>query len=169
MEKTCKQCGQLVDNYRKYAARGKGIYKTEQGYHTICKECESINSRAIQLEKDPSKDPVLYAKLVDYYKALESRGLGIASAVAGRYLGKDKPVAAARSINLTVRLDSVINAGQADVLRAHLDALRDRTYSSLEEAGRMQDTLAQQLRAAGLYEEADRLLEDWEYAREEED
>lgn len=160
--KKCKQCGQVLEDeaYRKYAPRGKGIYKTEQGYHTICKECENINNRALQLEKDPSKNQELYNKLVDYYTSLDKKGLGIASAVAGRYLAKDKPVAPRRS--LIDKLDDLIGAATADECETFIARVRERAFADSGEAWSHYDRLKTQLNATGLRDEAARLIDIWE-------
>jgi hypothetical protein len=164
-EKTCKQCGKTktVDNFRKNPARGKGIYKTQQGYHNYCKECEAINTQAIALEKNPNSNTGLYKQLVDYYSALNNAGLGIATAVAARYLGIDKDEAAPHK--LTDKLTSIITDLQSDTpdeLHVHANKVKLRTYTSLDEARAEHDRLTKKLKEAGMYEEVDIMLEDWE-------
>lgn len=42
--KICAQCGQNkpLDQFRKYAPRGKGVYNTNVGTYTICRSCEQL-------------------------------------------------------------------------------------------------------------------------------
>lgn len=167
-ERRCKQCGQTKDisSYRKNAARGRGVYKTKQGYHRSCKECESINITAIRLEKDPESDPVTYDKLKKYYKALNDMGYGIASAVAGRYLGVDKTGdEAAQGGSLLDRLDAVIDMSKdAEHLEAinFMSRLRGRMFEGPDEAGVEYESLKPLLNEAGLRDEAAELLDDWD-------
>jgi hypothetical protein len=155
-----------MDAYRRYAARGKGIYKTEQGHHTVCKECENINARAIQLEKTPGKDPELHQQLVDYYQALYDAGLGVASAVAGRYTGQEKPVDdSTRRGSLGDRLTqrtSQLKSRQSDECTNFIQLVRLRQYTNSATAWARYDELKQQLQDAGLRDEAARLIDEWE-------
>lgn len=101
VNKTCVQCGrtQPISSYRPYAPRGKGIYNTTVGYHTVCKECENFNQTvtvAYNSEARTPKQVVLLEQAKVLYETLHARGL----APKGRYaadvlgLGKEsKPTA----------------------------------------------------------------------------
>lgn len=80
--KRCKQCGILkqAEDFRKYTYSKA---KDTEGRYTLCKACESINSRykvlRTRLASEPtngaSTDQVEYDKIDNLYKALETRGL----------------------------------------------------------------------------------------------
>lgn len=97
--KVCKQCGRMlpIDEYRKYAARGKGIYDTSTGYHTVCRECENFNQTVNNAYRKPSEERTpkqvdLLQKAEELYKVLHSRGLEPKGRFAADVLGINKSV-----------------------------------------------------------------------------
>lgn len=100
--KQCKQCGRdlPVDAYRRYVSRGKGIYDTSTGYHTVCKECENFNQQVNNVYRKPVEARTqaqvdLLSKAKTLYEALQRRGLE----PKGRY--------AADLLGLTIGRDAV--------------------------------------------------------------
>lgn len=156
--RVCKQCGRqlsLVDNYRRYVSRSKGVYATEPGYHTICKACESINMRADQAIK--KGDQELINKLKTHYRALEAKGLPPVTAAARRLMGyyPDQP-----RNTLDDLLAEVQGIGESELDR-HCRLVRTRGYATFDEADREHRRLVDALKDAGLYEEINELMEDW--------
>lgn len=79
--KRCKQCGRLlsIDAYRKYASRGRGIYETTTGYHTVCRECENFNQQVNKayntlVDNRTAKQVKLLDSAKSLYELLASRG-----------------------------------------------------------------------------------------------
>ena len=168
-EKVCKQCGRLlpIENFRKYAARGRGVYNTKQGYYTICKQCESISNRtAAALSKG---DEATISLLTEHYQVLADRGLPPVTAAAKRLLGYtdvNKPktdrlsdlLASVRGVAAPTTDSSVATESALD---KHCRLVRTRGYASIEEAEAVHKELLDQLRDAGLYEEINDLLDEW--------
>lgn len=155
--KICKQCGRElpVDSFRPYKARGRGVYNTTQGRNTICKECESMSSRAAAAIRKGDQEAI--DKFTWYYKTLQSRGCEPVTAPAKKLLGfVDTQGRRAKSLNDA--MDQILGASE---LHLHLQKLRDRSYTSFDEAEATHKALADQLHGAGLYDEAADLLEDW--------
>lgn len=153
--KTCKQCGRTlpVDKFRKYVPRGKGIYTTTQGHHTLCKDCEAISARAANAMKTGNQEVI--DKLTAYYKSLQDRGLAPVTAAARRLLGMDVA-------NKSTDLDSLLTSTTtSSALDDHCRKVRERLYSSVDEADRAHRRLADRLKEAGLYEEITNLLDEW--------
>ena len=154
--KACKQCGRSlsIDNFRKYTPRGKGIYKTKQGYHTLCKHCEAISARAAAAMKSGDQEAI--DKLVDYYKSLQDRGLEPATAAARKILGLDV------ERKVAVTLDDLLSSttDNSDLID-HCRKVRERLYASAEEATEVHKRLAYRLKETELYEECTNLLDDW--------
>lgn len=99
-QKVCRQCGRdlPVDAYRKYVSRGKGIYDTSTGYHTVCKECENFNQQVNNAYRKPVEARTqaqinLLCKAKTLYEALQRRGLEpkgrYAADVLGLTIGRD--------------------------------------------------------------------------------
>ena len=94
--KTCKQCGRYLDEsaFQRYVPRGKGIYNTTQGTHTICKECESFN-RTVNYAYKASPRNVEQQEIVDQamkiYKRLISMGYHPVGALARSMQEPSKP------------------------------------------------------------------------------
>lgn len=165
-EKVCKQCGQKksVDAFRKNAARGKGIYNTKQGHHNYCKECESINVRAIALEKIVDKTPdeqALYSKLKMYYEALYRAGLGASTAVAQRYIGKT-PEAEQAASTIEDRLDAMIGLLAGNKVMDFMTKLRNREFVNPDAAWAQYDALKESIDADGYKDEVYSLIDEWE-------
>lgn len=76
MKKFCKQCGILLDedSFRQYVPRGKGIYHTTVGRHTVCRDCENFNARIARLYKTDPTSPKL-DEAARLYVDLHNRGL----------------------------------------------------------------------------------------------
>ena len=157
--KRCKQCGRElpVSRFRRYKSRGAGVRNTNTGYNTLCRDCESISNRAAAALKRGDEDTL--SKLRTHYKALQDRGLPPVTASARRVLGED--VAVSRGVDtLDSLLAQVSGVGESDISR-HCRLLRERAYSCVDEAYEVHKTLVARLTEAGLYEEANELLEDW--------
>ena len=149
--KTCKQCGRTLDEvcFRQTKSRSKGIYKTSTGSSTMCRECESLNNRAHAALR--RGDTVAIETLRNHYQNLMDAGHPPVSAAARRLMGLE-PLQSVRETN-----SLLINTE----LLAHIAKVRDRSYASFEEADAAHRRLADQLRASGLYGEANELLEEW--------
>lgn len=160
--KTCKQCGRYlpIDEFRKYVPRGKGIYKTSQGHHTICKTCEAISARAsTALSKN---DAETIEMLREHYKVLQSRGYEPVTAPAKRILGVDTVVERARRDTLADMLSMTQGVGESELDR-HCRLVRQRGYESAEAADAAHRRLADELKTYNhdLYEEITELVDDW--------
>ena len=72
--KKCKQCGrQLPESlFRPYYPRGSGIRKSTVGCNTICKSCETINSKATLLWRSDARTPEEEEIFVDITKLYQS-------------------------------------------------------------------------------------------------
>lgn len=149
--KTCKQCGRNLEDtaFRPTKSRSKGIYNTKTGSSTICRECESLNNRAHLALKNG--DEAAIATLRAHYEALVDMGLPPVTAAARRLMGLE-PLEKVRKTNSLLQETS---------LRAHVLKIKNRTYSSFEEADAAHRRLEAQLRDAGLYEEAANMLDEW--------
>ena len=93
--RVCRQCGELkpIESFRKY-------YSGRQGYYTICKACERINSRAKYLRSKGDSisraEETELQKIERLYEAQRACGLRPPRSDAGR------------DINLVDSLDSLI-------------------------------------------------------------
>ena len=97
LNKTCVQCGRLlpISSYRPYTPRGKGIYNTTVGYHTVCKECENFNQTvavAYNSEARTPKQDALLEQAKVLYETLHARGLAPKGRYAAAVLGLTKEV-----------------------------------------------------------------------------
>ena len=160
--KTCKQCGRYlpIDEFRKYVPRGRGIYKTTQGRHTICKTCESISARAsTALSKG---DEATISKLRDHYKILQDRGYEPATAPARRILGVDITPEKRQRNTLDDMLSITQGVGESEIDK-HCRLVRQRGYKSFEEADAAHRRLAAELQHAmpDVYEEINNLMDEW--------
>ena len=152
--KICKQCGRTLDDecFRKTAPRGRGVYKTTQGSSTICRECESLNIRAhTALKKIEAGIPVDTSQLRQHYQLLTDMGHPPVTAAARRLMGLE-PLSASKETNTLL--------ANTDLLM-HIKKIRDRSYASFDEADEAHRRLEDRLKAAGLYEEENELLEVW--------
>ncbi len=150
--KICKQCGRNLDEscFRPTKSRSRGIYTpSSTGCSTMCRECESLNNRAHAALK--RNDEAAIVALKQHYEMLDRMGYPPVSAAARRLLGLE-PLNSGRETNKLMASLS---------LREHVMKIRDRLYSSVEEADAEHRRLETQLRDAGLYEEATNLLDDW--------
>ena len=158
--KVCKQCGRKLrvdTSFRKYVPRGRGIYATTQGYHTLCKDCESISIRAANAIK--CNDEEIMNKLREYYKILDSRGLPPVTKPARILLGveADRP-----SAKLDALLSRMLGEDPDESeLDRHCRLVRERGYASFDEADAVHRTMTDKLKAAGLYEEINNLMDEW--------
>lgn len=163
--KVCKQCGRdlPIESFRKYTPRGSGVYKTTQGYNTICKDCESISRRASgALQRG---DTAMIEKLTEHYRVLQERGLEPVTAPAKRLLGVDTGNGqSTRRASLDDLLGSVqgVVTGESEVEK-HCRLVRQRGYTSFEEADVAHRRLADELRATNpaLYAEITDLMDEW--------
>ena len=97
VNKKCVQCGRTlpISSYRQYAPRGKGIYNTTVGYHTVCKECENFNQTvavAYNSEARTPKQVALLEQAKALYETLHARGLAPKGRYAADVLGLTKEV-----------------------------------------------------------------------------
>ena len=154
--KQCKQCGRMlsVDNFRKYKPRGRGIYNTTQGCHTICKQCESISNRVVTAMN--KGDNELLDKLRKHYQDLSNRGLPPVTAAARRLLGIE-----GSKESKSADIDSLLASVQESAVETHCRLVRARGYASVDEAQVKHRELTEQLQVAGYYEEITELLDDW--------
>lgn len=153
MNKICKQCGRNlpIDSFHKYAARGRGIYTTTQGHHTICKDCESISRRADRALKNNNIE--LIEKLRTHYKSLQDRGLEPVTAPARRLLGVEKPKANS--------IDTLLAAVQTISVTELVDNIRNRKYANADEAYEAHKPYIDELREVGMLTEVTELIEEW--------
>lgn len=151
--KKCKQCGRMLedDQFRPTKSRSRGIYKTTKlGSSSICRSCESLNVRAHKALKDG--DEAAIEKLRTHYQKLHGIGLPPVTAAAKKLLGIVSPTDG-RETNKALNYDY-------DVL-VHAEAVRNRIYSSVDEADEVHKRLAERLKEAGLYAEISDLLDEW--------
>lgn len=90
--KKCVQCGQTksVDDFAKYSPRGNGIRQTEQGRHTVCRSCESFNTRVNAIYKKETKttaDQQALDAAAKWYLHLKEQGLEPKGAYAAVFVG----------------------------------------------------------------------------------
>lgn len=95
--KTCVQCGRTlpISSYRPYTPRGKGIYNTTVGHHTVCRECENFNQAVAVAYKSEARTPRQVALLEQakvLYETLHARGLAPKGRYAADVLGLTKAV-----------------------------------------------------------------------------
>lgn len=155
--KECRQCGRNLDEsaFRKTKSRSTGKYKTTQGSSTICKDCESLNIRAHKALQ--TNNSVAINKLKKHYELLESMGFPPITAAAKRLMGYDFNARGGTERNsLLITLTGV----DAEVL-AHANKVRNRGYSSFDEADKTHKALCERLKEAGLYEEINDLMDEW--------
>lgn len=157
--KTCKQCHRLLDDscFRPTKSRVRGLRKpavSEPKSKTICRQCESINVQAhnmvAALETGKPVDTDKLSKLKKHYQTLIDLGYPLVTAAARRLMEVDDTCGPAATA-----LDA-----DAD-LYAHILAVQNRTYSSFEEADEAHSRLTPRLRARGLYEDVNNLMDRW--------
>lgn len=170
--KTCKQCGQIHedDMFRSYVPRGKGIYKTSVGRNTICKNCESLNNKASRYFKHeaPTEEMKEFlGRAAALYRELRDRGYNPVGVYARQVLGDTASPRRRRDTMADDALFAAVAGTGNTPTQTHIAKLTARSYGTLDEAIAAHDRLADMLRAAGAYEEADKLLEDWEFEEEE--
>lgn len=167
MLKVCKQCGRELpeDSFRKYAARGRGVYKTEQGRYTICKECEAISRRADYAMK--KGDAVAIEKLREHYGMLMSKGHEPATAAAKRLMGMDVGTGP-KGRNTAETLDSLLASVQDNGMDIFVAKLEKRQFADADEAYEAHKAYINSLRGAGLLERVTELIEAW-YDEEDEE
>lgn len=152
MLKICKQCGRTLEEscFRQTKSRSRGIYKTAlPGSSTICRECESLNNRAHAALKRGDAEAI--ETLRRHYQNLTDAGHPPISAAARRLMGLEPLHAGNETNSLLMHTE----------LLTHVAKIRDRSYSSFEEADETHRRLTDQLKASGLYGEANELLEEW--------
>ena len=161
MMKTCKQCGRLLpeESFRKYPARGRGVYKTEQGRYTICLECEAISRRADYAMK--KGDAVTIDKLRTHYQALMDKGFQPATAAAKKLMGLQNEFKPGRRSAAT--LDNLLTSvsGPNNILNDLVDKIEKRQFANADEAYEAHKPHIAQLRAAGRLEYVTELIEAW--------
>lgn len=156
--KTCKQCRrELADeHFRKVESRSKGVRKSKPGRRPICKYCENMNVQAHCIVKalDAGKpvDEAKISRVKSYYQVLVDAGYPILTAAAQRLMGvASKPT-----------VDEAAQSNTNDKhLYEHIEKLRKRLYASFDEAESIHNSLLTQLSAAGLYADANDLIDEW--------
>jgi hypothetical protein len=103
------------------------------------------------LEAGQRVDEEKLNKLKTHYQMMLDMGYPLVTAAAKRLMGIDD----GSSTNRETSVDK-----DAD-LYAHILAVRNRTYSSFDEADEVHVRLAQRLHAVGLYEEVNNLMDEW--------
>lgn len=157
--KTCKQCGRELplERFRKYAARGRGVYETKQGHYTICKDCESISNRAAGALR--SGDELLLCRLTEHYQRLLENGYPPVTAPAKKLLGYEEQPEVKKHCKLEDLLEAV--APSVETIERHCRLVRERGYESFQEADKVHRQMATALKQRGLYEEINDLMDDW--------
>lgn len=160
--KVCKQCGRdlPIGEFRKYVPRGNGIYKTTQGHHTLCKNCEKISQRAAHALNKGDEETI--EKLRAHYKLLQQRGLEPVTAPARKLLGVDDTRKSKRRDSLDDLLNATQGAAESE-LEKHCRLVRQRGYESFEAADAAHRRLATELQHTmpDVYEEINNLMDDW--------
>lgn len=164
--KQCKQCGRelSIDNFRKYPARGRGVYQTKQSHYTICKDCESISNRAAALLKKSegqltNNDITNLDLLKKHYQVFEDRGLPPATAAAKRILyGEVADMSKPKSFE---DLLSAVSGAAESTLDKHCRLVRSRGYASFDEADKVHKELFEELKLDSRFEEINNLMDDW--------
>lgn len=163
--KRCKQClvDKPLDEYALYAPRGKGIYNTKQGHHTICKACESINAMASTAERRGFPREDVKRKLVDYYKLVP----GKLPAVGNRLLCNKVAKPEERTSTLDNELDRLkedtFTTSNSEIsVNYILSKLNARDFDSPDDARDMIDSNIEALKSSGLYAEAMALWDEWD-------
>lgn len=160
--KVCKQCGRdlPISEFRKYVPRGNGVYKTTQGHHTLCKNCEKISQRAAHALNKGDEETL--EKLRAHYRLLQERGLEPATAPARKLLGVDNTGKPKRRDSLDDLLSVTQGASESE-LDKHCRLVRQRGYESFEEADAAHRRLAVELQHAmpDVYEEINNLMDEW--------
>lgn len=167
--KICKQCGRdlPISEFRKYTPRGTGVYKTTQGHHTLCKNCEAISVRAANALSNG--DTAAIEMLRKHYALLQEHGFEPATAPARKLLGVDdiprtrqrKDLASMLSVSQeAITGDSF--TGESELGR-HCRLVRQRGYANFDEADAAHRRLAAELPRLGpdVYEEINNLMDDW--------
>lgn len=151
MDKQCKQCGRVLaaQCFRPTRSRSKGIYRTTTGSSTICRECESLNTRAHTAMRRGDEETM--NKLRQHYQTLVDAGHPPVTAAARRLMGLEPKDASGET-------NALLN--QTELL-THIAKVRNRAYSSFDEADATHRRLVDRLKEAGLYGEANELLEEW--------
>lgn len=152
--KVCKQCGLELDDscFRQTKSRSTGKNKSKTGTKTICRSCESLNVRAHNALRDNNEEAI--AMLREHYQRLLALGHPPVTAAAQRLLDANAPVRQSNDVlNYTMQYD-------AEVLE-HAYKVRNRQYSSFDEADAVHRRLADKLRKSDLYEEINNLMDDW--------
>lgn len=154
--KVCKQCRRLLGDecFRPVKSRGTGQRRSTPGVRALCRSCESMNVRAHRLVEQLDKGlPVDSDKLQEvrrHYQMLLDARCDLTTAAARRLMGfgQTKTVDTADTVDL-------------NELYGHIAKLRDRSYASFEEAEAEHQRLIPALRAAGLYAEANDIVDGW--------
>lgn len=161
LTKRCKQCGKMlpVDAFKQYMPRGRGIYVTSQGRHTLCMTCEAISAKASRALRKNDEESIRV--LVDYYKELENRGLPPVTAPAKRLLGYDTSERRHQELSVEQLKDALQQNLAETAIERHCRLVRERGYASFDEADEVHRALVDDLRACGLYAEINALMEEW--------
>lgn len=157
--KICKQCHRELDEscFRQTKSRSAGLRKSTPGTKTLCRSCESLNIQAHNIVKALAAgqpvDELKLSKLKQHYQRFLDAGYPLVTKAAATLVGVN-----------TVAQNQLTYAESADSLAElyeHIAKVRTRSYSSVDEADAAHRALVGRLRAAGLYEEVNNLLDRW--------
>lgn len=119
-----------------------------------------MNVQAHQLLKCADADvsnTAKWTKVVDYFKMLRGAGIPILHSAAVKLLDKDDQLRGRRTTDGNCESHTY----RMHDLYQHLDKLRTRSYSSFDEADRIHRTMIKDLEEAGMYEDANNLIDEW--------
>lgn len=163
----CKQCLRLLpkQNFRVVKSRSTGARKSRgDSLRSVCKQCENMNVQAHQLLKLPLADAVRTDKwrsVVQYFRILRDGGVPITLGAAAQVLaivdGLEGRVSTKHAEPAAVTTPTY----DTNELYQHIYKLRTRSYSSFDEADTVHKSLVGALTDAGLYEEANNLIDEW--------
>lgn len=170
--KICKQCNRTLDEkeFRPVKSRSKGIRASEPGTRAVCRCCERVLTQAYGLLKDldagRSVDEAKLDRVLSYYKGLMQAGCRLTHSAAQRLVGLYSTADEMRAAATRADDDSIAAAQHLGDLYKHIEMLRARSYSSFDDADMAHHALVPRLREAGLYEEANNLIDDWFFEEE---
>ena len=159
MMKTCKQCGRLLpeESFKQYPSRGRGVYQTTQGRHTICLECESISRRAAYAMKKGDEEVI--EMLRNHYQMLQDRGYPPATAAAKDLMGVKNGYTPKRRGKEALS-DLLASVGQSPTVD-FVAKLERREFENADKAYEAHKPLITSLREEGKLEYVTALIEAW--------
>lgn len=163
--KTCKQCKRTLalDNFRVVKSRSTGKRASTPGVRSVCKYCENMNTQAHNLLRDIEAgrhiDEEKLVRVREYYLMLVNAGYTLVHSAPKRLLGISTAASLHRHHKPPQHPGGVVVT--RDMLYSHIQKLRDRAYDSFDAAEAAHKCFNKALREAGLYEEANNLIDEW--------